>query len=119
MCVCIKGPPGAPTILGISDVDKGTITLIWHEGSHGGYDQIVHFQTSSNDLVWTVKMTITVFANEPTVLRNTTITDLAGSNVYLRLFASNFLGISETSAVWNTTIQGISSPKNNNTYIHI
>ena len=89
------------------EVDTSTIGVLWREGVHGGYDQTIHFQTSSNNQVWTERNTFTVSANEPTVLRNTTINDLASSGLYLRLFASNALGISEMSDIWNITLPGI------------
>lgn len=105
--MCVQGPPGAPTIIGINLVDTRAIILLWRAGLHGGLDQLIHFQTSSNNQVWTEKTTVTVLANEPSSLQNITITDLVGTQLYLRMFASNAWGISDMSEIWNITLQGV------------
>jgi len=91
----------------MNEVDTRTIILVWREGSHGGFDQVIHFQTSRNNQVWTEQNTVSILANDFTVLRNTTLTNLLSSRFYLRLFASNSLGISDMSEIWNITVQGV------------
>jgi len=102
-----EGPPNAPTIIGMQEVGQSTFIISWIEGFHGGYDQDIHTQISSNGQVWTERNTIFVSAKTPTTLRNTTITDIAGTNLFLRLFASNEWGVSKMSDIWNITRQGI------------
>ena len=104
--ICIQGIPGSPTIIGAQDVGDGSITVSWVEGFSGGYDQTTHIQIRSSNRNWTETNTYTIAANDPPLLRKTTITDMVGTNVLLRLFASNQLGISEMSEVWNLTTQG-------------
>ena len=103
----MQGPPGAPTIIGMKDVGQDTIVLSWVEGFHGGYDQQIYFQTSTNNQVWTDRSTITLSLNNHTVPRNTTITELTSVRFYLRMFASNVWGVSSMSEVWNITLEGI------------
>jgi len=104
--ICIQGPPGSPTIIGAQDVGDGSIIVSWIEGFSGGYDQTTHIQTSSSNWIWTETNTYTISANDPPLLRNTIITNMVGAHICLRLFASNQLGTSEMSEVWNLTIQG-------------
>jgi len=84
-----------------------SVLISWIEGFHGGYDQDIHVQTSSNKQEWTERNTISVSAKTPTILKNTTITDIASTSLYLRLFASNDWGVSKMSDIWNITLQGI------------
>jgi len=105
-----QGPPGVPTIIGWQDGGKGSIIVSWTEGFNRGYDQIIHFQISSDSISWTEQLAHTVFAkvqNNYPLLRNTTIAGLIDTQFQLRLFSSDTWGISNMSVVWNISIKGI------------
>jgi len=103
----ITGPPGTPTLTGISSISHTSAVVSWVEGFHGGFDQTVTIQISSDKTKWVDRLKEIRSHLENMVPRHTTITGLLdGTTYYVRMFASNELGDSKMSEVWNFTTQG-------------
>jgi len=80
----------------------------WIEGFHGGFDQTIHIEISSDTSGWIEMSSEPLFVQESPAARNTTITGLlTGTLYYVRLFASNERGNSEMSKVLEFNIKGV------------
>ena len=82
--------------------------MSWIEGFHGGFDQTIHIEISSDTSGWIEMSSEPLFVQESPAARNTTITGLlTGTLYYVRLFASNERGNSEMSKVLEFNIKGV------------
>ena len=104
----IAGPPNSPMIKHIAIINYDSAVVSWIEGFHGGFDQTIHVEISSETSGWIEMSSEPLFVQEGPAARNTTITGLLTGTLYhVRLFASNERGNSEMSKVWEFNINGV------------
>jgi len=102
--------PSPPVLVEIKNVGSHSATLSWSEGFHGGSDQTVYYEISSDDTyttLTTVQMN-TIAISETISIRNTTVSNLVEDTFYyIRLYSTNSLGRSEMTDISTFTTTGI------------
>jgi len=97
------GPPSKPVIIAIEEKGHDAATVFWNEGFHGGFNQSVFIEISSDRSNVSTKLQDLSTGDIPTT-RNSTVNGLEGATTYyVRLFATNLHGVSGMSGVWNFT----------------
>ena len=84
------------------------MTISWSEGFHGGSDQTVYYEISSDKTTWTTVPMDTIDISETAQIRNTVVSNLIETTIYyIRLYSKNIHGRSEMSDLSNFTTTGI------------
>jgi len=105
----ISDVPSPPVLVEIKHIGPHSATVSWSEGFHGGFDQTVYYEMSSDmyTTVTPVRMD-TIGISETTSIRNTTVNNLVEETIYyIRLYSTNSLGRSEMTDTSTFTTTGI------------
>ena len=99
--------PSPPVLVEIHNIGPHSAMLSWSEGFHGGSDQTVYYEISSDNTTWTTVPMDAIGTSETQIIRNTTVSNLKEATVYyIRLYSINSLGRSEMSDISNLTTTG-------------
>jgi len=106
--------PSPPVLVEIKNIGPHSATLLWSEGFHGGSDQTVYYEISSDNTytTWTPVRMDTIGISETISIRNTTVNNLMAETIYsIRLYSTNRLGRSEMTDISTFTTTGIALPQ--------
>jgi len=102
--------PRPPSIIDIQNIGPHSATILWSEGFHGGSDQTIYYEISSDFLyrTWITVLMDTIEISETQYIRNTTVSNLVEETIYyIRLYSTNSQGRSEMTEISNFTTKGI------------
>jgi len=102
--------PSPPVLVEIKNIGPHSATISWSEGFHGGSDQTVYYEISSDNTytTWTPVRMDTIGISETISIRNTTVNNLIEETIYyIRLYSTNSLGRSEMTDISTFTTTGI------------
>jgi len=102
--------PDPPVFVEIKNIGDHSATISWSEGFHGGSDQTVYYEISSENTftTWTPFRMDTIGISETISIRNTTVNNLMEETTYyIRLYSTNSLGRSEMTDISTFTTTGI------------
>ena len=105
----ISDVPSPPVLVEIKHIGPHSATVSWSEGFHGGFDQTVYYEMSSDmyTTVTPVRMD-TIGISETISIRNTTVNNLKEETIYyIRLYSTNIFGRSKMTGINIFTITGI------------
>ena len=100
--------PDPPVLVEIKSIGPHSATISWSEGFHGGSDQTVYYEISSDNTTWTPVRMDTIGISETISIRNTTVKNMMEESIYyIRLYSTNNLGKSELTDITTFTTTGI------------
>jgi len=102
--------PSPPVVVEIKNIGPHSATISWSEGFHGGSDQTVYYEISSDNTytTWTPVRMDTIAISETISIRNTTVNNLIEATIYyIRLHSTNSLGMSKRTDISTFTTTGI------------
>ena len=94
----ISDAPSPPVLVAIKNIGPHSATISWSEGFHGGSDQTVYYEISTDNTytTWTPVRMHTIGTSETISIRKTTVNNLMEETIYfIRLYSTNSLGRSE------------------------
>ncbi|XP_052819322.1 synaptogenesis protein syg-2-like isoform X2 [Mya arenaria] len=99
-----KGPPFAPTIISMTNIQQTSAVLTWTRGFHGGFSQTVYVEISVDRQRWDVKFETYEGKLENKTKVNTILQQLQPGTLYfIRMFAENEMGKSGWTRTFNIT----------------
>jgi len=102
--------PDPPVLAEIKSIGPHSATISWSEGFHGGSDQTVYYEISSDNTytTWTSVRMDTIGTSETISIRSTAVNNLVEETIYnIRLYSTNSLGRSEMTDISTFTTTGI------------
>ena len=108
--LCISDVPSPPVLVEIKSIGPHAATISWSEGFHGGFDQTVYYEISSDNTytTWTPVQIDTIRISKTISIRNTTVNNITEETIYyIRLYSTNSLGRSEMTDISTFTTTGI------------
>jgi len=92
----ISDVPSPPVLVEIHNIGPHSVTISWSEGFHGGSDQTVYYEISSDNTTWMIFPMGTIGISETKTIRNAAVNNLMGTTIYyIRLYSTNSHGRSE------------------------
>jgi len=99
--------PSPPVLVAIHNIGPQSATISWSAGFHGGSDQTVYYEISTDITTWRTFSIRTIGLSETKMIQNTAVNNLIETTLYyIRLYSTNRRGRSEMTDTSNFTTTG-------------